>query len=197
MRETEGAEAVPLLWERFTEWLRHNAPEDHAVLLPGIGAEETGTLERELGFPLDDGLKALLSVCCGVVPRSASTEPGAFVFGHSLLDAAGIVEWQRYFADAARDLVADGYGDNVGALAHPAWVPFAQAVTGDLLFIDHRDGHRGAVGEMFFGSPEYRPLWPGVAEMLRAMCVAVETDTPLPELGWKPVVWEGRMLEWD
>ncbi|OKH92128.1 SMI1/KNR4 family protein [Streptomyces uncialis] len=198
MSEVKGVEAVPRLWQRFTEWLRHNAPEDHAVLLPGIGAEELGTLEREIGFPLDGGLKALLSVCCGVVTPASSMEPGAFFLQYSLLDAAGIVEWQRYFANAERDLVADGNGWGVGMLAHHSWVPFAQANTGDVLFVDHRDGHEGEVGEMSFGDPRYRLLRPGLTETLHDMSVAVEESAPLlsPELRRRPVVHEGRMLEW-
>ncbi len=87
-------------------------------------------------------------------PRRSSTQAGAFLLGYSLLDTAGILEWQQNLADTAREAVEEGYEEEViGRTAHERWVPFAQSLTGDLLFVDHRGDHEAEVGELCFGSP--------------------------------------------
>ncbi|KNE79243.1 hypothetical protein ADZ36_28645 [Streptomyces fradiae] len=192
-----GTADVRELWLRFEGWLRQHAPGDCAALHPGAGEAEIAGLEREIGFPLHGELKALLALRNGVTPRESSMEPGAFLLGYSLLDTAGIPEWQRKFASMAEKAAEDGYEEEVvGRIAHGRWVPFAQGITGDLLFVDHRESHFGEVGEMFFGSPEYRLLWPGMAQMLRDMCAAVEDMTELSVAGVRPAVHQERMLEW-
>jgi len=185
------------LWHRFRGWLLRNAPEDHHALRPGASGAELSALEEELGFPLHDDLKSLLSTHNGVTPRRSSTQAGAFLLGYSLLDTADILEWQQNLADTAREAVEEGCEDEViGRTAHQRWVPFAQCLTGDLLFVDHRGEREGEVGELCFGSPEYLWLWPGMGLMLHDLCAAVDGMSPLPRLDRRPRVHEGRMLEW-
>ncbi|MCC3655031.1 MULTISPECIES: SMI1/KNR4 family protein [Streptomyces] len=185
------------LWRRFEEWLRRNAPGDYSALRPGASDAEISRLESEVGFPLHGELKALLSEHNGVTPRRSSTEPGAFLLGYSLLDTGGILEGHRHLSSMAGEAVEEGYEKQVvGRIAHTRWVPFAQDLTGDLLFVDHRAGHYGEVGEMSFGDPEYVPLWPSTALMLTDLCEAVEGSIPLPTARYRPSVHEGRMLEW-
>jgi cell wall assembly regulator SMI1 len=188
---------VEELWQRFRGWLLHHAPEDHHALRPGASGAEISELEEKIGFPLHGDLKSLLSMHNGVTPRRSSTQAGAFLLGYSLLDTAGILEWQQNLADTAREAVEEGYEEEViGRTAHERWVPFAQSLTGDLLFVDHRGDHEAEVGELCFGSPEYLWLWPGMGLMLHDLCAAVDGMSPLPRLGRRPHVHEGRMLEW-
>ncbi|MFE3633612.1 SMI1/KNR4 family protein [Streptomyces sp. NPDC059168] len=199
MNQSAREEAFRLedLWPRFEGWLARNTPEDEAALRPGASAAELAGLEAEIGFPLDDDLRALLARHNGVVPRRSSTQAGAFLLGHGLLGTDGIAEWRRNLADMASEAVEEGYEDEVvGRTAHERWVPFAQSLTGDLLFVDHRDDHHGEIGEISFGDPEYRWLWPGLKLMLHDLCESLEGMTPLPTAGRRPCVHEGRMLEW-
>ncbi|MFF0459164.1 SMI1/KNR4 family protein [Streptomyces mexicanus] len=195
--QSEEPFPVEELWQRFRGWLLHHAPEDHHALRPGASGAEISELEEKIGFPLHGDLKSLLSMHNGVTPRRSSTQAGAFLLGYSLLDTAGILGWQQNLADTAREAVEEGYEDEViGRTAHERWVPFAQSLTGDLLFVDHRDDHEAEVGELCFGSPEYLWLWPGMGLMLHDLCAAVDGMSPLPRLGRRPRVHEGRMLEW-
>ncbi|WP_030542180.1 SMI1/KNR4 family protein [Streptomyces albus] len=185
------------LWRRFEEWLRRNAPGDYSALRPGASDADISRLESGIGFPLHGELKALLSEHDGVTPRRSSTEPGAFLLGYSLLDTEGILEWHQNLSSMANEAVEEGYEEEVvGRIAHTQWVPFAQDLTGDLLFVDHRTGHYGEVGEMSFGDPEYVLLWPSMAPMLTDLCDAVEGSLRLPAARRRPSVHEGRMLEW-
>ncbi|TYR65401.1 SMI1/KNR4 family protein [Streptomyces parvus] len=184
-------------WHRFEEWLRQNAPGDYSTLRPGASDSEISRLESEVGFTLHGELKWLLSKHNGVTPRRSSTAPGAFLLGYSILDAEGIAEWHRNLSDMAHEAAEEGYEKEVvGRTAHTQWVPFAQALTGDLLFVDHRRGHHGEVGEISFGDPEYLPLWPSITSMLTSLCDAVEGGLQLPSVRRRPSIHEGRMLEW-
>ncbi|MER6091306.1 SMI1/KNR4 family protein [Streptomyces bluensis] len=185
------------LWHRFEEWLRQNTPGDYSTLRPGVSDADISRLESGVGFPLHGELKSLLSEHNGVTPRRSSMAPGAFLLGYSLLDTTGILEWHQNLSGMANEAVEEGYEEEVvGRTAHTQWVPFAQALTGDLLFVDHRTGHYGEVGEISFGDPEYLPLWPSMTQMLTDLCNAVEGSLPLPTTRRRPSVHEGRMLEW-
>ncbi|WP_369384167.1 SMI1/KNR4 family protein [Streptomyces sp. cg36] len=185
------------LWKRFDDWLTCNAPEEHAVLRPGASDADILTLEVGIGFQLTGDLKALLSMHNGVTPRRSSMEAGGFVLGYSLLGTEGILEWQQNLAEMAEDAEEEGYEEEVvGRTAHRQWVPFAQKLSGDLLFVDHRIEHYGEVGEISFGSPEYVWLWPGMGLMMDDICRAVEGMSPLPTVGCRPSIHEERMLEW-
>ncbi|MFJ8135979.1 SMI1/KNR4 family protein [Streptomyces sp. NPDC096013] len=182
---------------RWESWLIHNAPEDHQALLPGATSAEMSHLEGEVGFSLAGDLRLLLSKHNGVAPRRSSTQAGAFLLGYSPLTTDGILEWQQNLAAMSREAAEEGYEEEVvGSIAHERWVPFAQGLTGDLLFIDHRSDRHGEIGEISFGSPEYRWLWPNARVMLHDLCDSVEDMSPLPRLGRRPAVHEGRMLEW-
>ncbi|MFH8894850.1 SMI1/KNR4 family protein [Streptomyces coeruleorubidus] len=185
------------LWRRFEEWIRQNAPGDYSTLRPGASDVDISRLESGVGFPLHGELKSLLSEHNGVTPRRSSMAPGAFLLGYSLLDIEGILEWHQNLSTMAQEAVEEGYEEEVvGRTAHTQWVPFAQALTGDLLFVDHRTGHHGEVGEISFGDPEYLPLWPSMTLMLTDLCDAVEGSLRLPTARRRPSVHEGRMLEW-
>lgn len=193
----DGMHNMQELWRRFEEWLRENAPGDYATLRPGLSDGDVSRLENRIGFPLHTELKSLLSERNGVTPPRSSMAPGAFTLGYSLLDAEGITEWHQNLSVMAHEAVEEGYEEEVvGRTAHTQWVPFAQALTGDLLFIDHRTDHYGEVGEISFGDPEYLPLWPSMTLMLTDLNNAVEGSLPLPTARRRPSVHEGRMLEW-
>ncbi|MFJ8158767.1 SMI1/KNR4 family protein [Streptomyces sp. NPDC094468] len=193
----ESAYGFEELWQRFESWLIRNAPEDHRALRPGASSVEISNLERGIGFSVNGDLKLLLSQHNGVTPRRSSMQAGAFLLGYSLLDTHGILEWQQNIAVMAREAVGDGYEEEViGRIAHEQWVPFAQSLNGDLLFVDHRSDHYGDVGEISFGAPEYLWLWPGMRLMLHDLCDSVERASRLPTLRRRPSVHEGRMLEW-
>ncbi|MFE9686843.1 SMI1/KNR4 family protein [Streptomyces sp. NPDC006285] len=185
------------LWNRFEDWLRENAPGDFSTLRPAASDVDISRLESGVGFPLHGELKSLLAEHNGVTPRRSSMAPGAFLIGYSLLDTEEILEWHQNISAMAHEAVQEGYEEEVvGRTAHTQWVPFAQALTGDLLFVDHRTGHYGEVGEISFGDPEYLLLWPSMTLMLADLCNAVEASLELPTARRRPSVHEGRMLEW-
>ncbi|MEU2237404.1 SMI1/KNR4 family protein [Streptomyces vietnamensis] len=192
---SDAAEVLPA-WSRITRRLEKHAPGDHAALHPGASAAALTALEAGLGSPPHPALRALPAACDGVVPRRASDEAGAFLIGYSLLDTEKVLEWQRHLATRAEDAVEEGYEDEVGRTAHARWVPFAQALTGDLLFVDHREGGYGTVCELSFGDPDHRRPWPGLGVMLGDLAGAMEEETPLLAVGRRPAVHQGRMLEW-
>ncbi|WP_331740899.1 SMI1/KNR4 family protein [Streptomyces sp. NBC_01006] len=185
------------IWRQFTDWLAVNAPEDYAALRPGASQADIRHLEDEITFEVSSDLKLLLSMHDGVVARRSSTEGGAFILNYSLLDVKGIDEWHKNLAEMSDDAEEGGYEDSViGHTAHKQWVPFAQSLTGDLLFVDHRRDHYGEIGEISFGSPTYDLLWPDMRKMLCDFCTAVENASPLPSVGRVPSIHEGRILEW-
>lgn len=193
-----GANDLSVLWERLESLLSELAPGDHAALRPGATEAELNDLEDELGVPLHPGLRTLLDRHNGVTARRSSTEPGAFLLNYHLLDTAGILENQRLLASMEQDAVDEGDGELVsGRIAHHLWVPFAASFTGDMLFVDHRTGaHYGEIGETNFGDPTYLLLWANQETMLRDLCDAIETCSPVGPLRQVPRVHEGRMLEW-
>ncbi|MEV4947853.1 hypothetical protein [Streptomyces sp. NPDC053755] len=141
----------------------------------------------------------MLSANDGLVPRTASDEPGAFLLGYGHLATEKVLESQRHLASRAEDAVEEGYEDEVGRTAHERGVPFGQALTGDLLFVDHREGAEGVYGtdcEISFGDPDHRRPWPGVGATLDGLATAMSHGTPLAALGRRPAVHESRMLEW-
>ncbi|WP_329024352.1 SMI1/KNR4 family protein [Streptomyces sp. NBC_00690] len=193
----DGPYNLQELWLRFENWLCQNAPADHATLRPGVSDAEIVRLEEEIGFALVDELKSFLAIHNGVASRRSSMEPGAFIIGYSLLNAEGIMEWQHNLADMAQEAFDEGYENDVVELtANSRWVPFAQSLAGDLLFVDHRTDRYGHVGVISFGSPEYRRLWPSMGQMFYDLCNAVEALEQLPTMPRRPCIHEGRMLEW-
>jgi len=62
--------------------------------------------------------------------------------------------------------------------------------------VDHRSHHAGEIGEISFGDPEYRPLWPRMDLMLADLCEALEKGIPVTCVPRIPRLYEGRMLEW-
>ncbi|MEV6791138.1 SMI1/KNR4 family protein [Streptomyces sp. NPDC051320] len=191
------ARDIAELWQRFESWLAEHAPGDYASLRAGASDGDIDRLEAGLGFPLHEDLRSVLELHNGVTMREASTEPGAFLLGYSLLDVDGILEAHRMLVSMAEDAYKDGDEDLVvGRTAHSRWVPLAQDIGGDLLFVDHRDRRLGEIGEMSFGDPEYQMRWPHMDLMLADLCDAVEHLTPVTSIPRVPSVFQGRMLEW-
>lgn len=181
----------------MTDWLAAHAPADHATLRPGCPDGELGRLEDGLGFAVHDDVRATLRLHDGVVMRRASTEAGAFLLGYSPLGVDGILEAHRDLVAMVEDAREEGEEDLVaGRTADVRWVPLARNISGDLLFVDHRSHHAGEIGEISFGDPEYRLLWPRMDLMLADLCEALEKGTPVTRVPRIPRLYEGRMLEW-
>lgn len=192
-----GIPGLTELWQRFDNWLAEHAPGDHGSLRPGCPNGEMKRLEDSLGFPLHEDVRTTLGMHDGVAPRRASTEPGAFLLGYSILDVDGILEAHRDLVSMVEDAREEGEEDLVvGRIADRQWVPLARNISGDLLFVDHRHHHRGEIAEVSFGDPEYRVLWPRMDLMLVDLCDSVENGTPVTSVPRVPVLHEGRMLEW-
>ncbi|MFD8392416.1 SMI1/KNR4 family protein [Streptomyces sp. NPDC059680] len=186
------------LWRSFENWLAEHAPGDYGSLLPGCSEEDIQRLEDGLGFSVHEDVRTTLELHNGVTVRSASTEPGAFLLGYSLLDVDGILAAHRDLVSMVEDAREEGEEDLVvGRIADREWVPLAQNISGDLLFVDHRYHCAGELGEMSFGDPEYRMLWPRMDLMMADLCRSVETRTPVTAVPRVPSVHEGRMLEWQ
>lgn len=187
------------LWRRLESWLAEHAPGDYAALRPGASTADIDSLEDGLGFSVHPALRALLARHNGVIPRRSSLEPGAFLLHHSLLDTSAILENQRQLASMVEEAIDDGYEEQVvGRIAHTMWVPFAEDLAGDMLFVDHRPGaHYGEIGHTSFGAPAYRLIWPNLEAMLTELCIGVESGSPVTDLRQVPYVHEGRMLQWN
>ncbi|MFJ2847536.1 SMI1/KNR4 family protein [Streptomyces griseofuscus] len=194
---TDIADLVEL-WCRLENWLAEHAPGDYESLLPGGSEGDIERLEVGLGFSVHEDMRALLRLHNGVTMRGASTEPGAFLLGYSLLDVDGILAAHRDLASMVDDARNEGEEDLVvGRIADNQWVPFAQNICGDLLFVDHRYLRAGEVGEISFGDPDYRILWPRMDLMMADLCNSIEARTPVTAVPRVPSVHEGRMLEWQ
>lgn len=192
-----GIPGLTELWQRFDDWLAEHAPGDHGSLRPGCPVGGIKRLEDGLGFSLHEDVRTILGLHNGVTMRRASAEPGAFLLGYSLLDVDGILEAHRDLVSMVEDAREEGEEDLVlGRIADGQWVPLARNIAGDLLFVDHRHHHWGEVGEMSFGDPEYRMLWPRMDLMLVDLCDSVENSAPVTLVPRVPVVYEGWMLEW-
>jgi cell wall assembly regulator SMI1 len=185
------------LWRHFENWLAEHAPGDYASLQPGASQDDIKRLEDNLGFPLHTDVRTTLELHNGVSARTASTEPGAFLLGYSLLDVEGVLAAYRDLLAVLEEAREQGEEElAVGRMAHRQWVPLAQGMTGDLLFVDHRPHYWGEIGEMSFGDPEYRLLWPRMDLMLEALCSSVENRTPVTSIPRVPSLYEGRMIDW-
>jgi cell wall assembly regulator SMI1 len=192
-----GIPGLTDLWQRFENWLAEHAPADYVSLRPGASEGDINRLEDGLGFPLHEDVRATLRLHNGVTMRRASTEPGAFLLGYSLLDVDGILEAHRDLVSMVEDAHEEGdEGLVVGSIADSRWVPLAQDVCGDLLFVDHRYHYSGEIGEMSFGDPEYQMVWSRMDLMLEDLCNSVENRTPVTSIPRVPSLYEGRMLEW-
>ncbi|MEW2161166.1 SMI1/KNR4 family protein [Streptomyces sp. NPDC007189] len=185
------------LWRGFENWLAEYAPGDYGSLLPGGSESDICRLENGLGFSVHEDVRTILRLHNGVTLRRASTEPGAFLLGYSLLDVEGILAAHRDLVSMVDDAREEGEEDLVvGRIADSQWVPFAQNMSGDLLFVDHRYHHMGEIGEMSFGDPGYQLLWPRMDLMMADLCESVKTRTPVTTVPRVPSVHAGRMLEW-
>ena len=194
---SSGVRDLAELWQRFENWLAEYAPGDYASLRPGASQDEVKRLEDGLGFSLHEDVRTTLRLHNGVTARRSGTEPGAFLLGYSLLDVDGVLEAHRDLLSLLEEAGEEGEEDLVvGRMAHRQWVPLARSVTGDMLFVDHRGHYLGEIGEMSFGDPEYRLLWPRMDLMLEDLCASVENRTPVTSVARVPTVYEERMIDW-
>ena len=185
------------MWRSFENWLAEHAPGDYETLLPGGSEGDIERLEDGLGFSVHEDVRTILRLHNGVTIRRASTEPGAFLLGYSLLSVDGILAAHRDLVSMVDDAREEGDEELVvGSIADSQWVPFAQNMSGDLLFVDHRYHYAGEIGEISFGDSEYQLLWPRMDLMMADLCNSVRTRTPVTAVPRVPSVHEGRMLEW-
>ncbi|MQY36939.1 hypothetical protein SRB17_49410 [Streptomyces sp. RB17] len=185
------------LWRSFENWLAEHAPGDYESLLPGASEGDINRLEDGLGFSVHEDVRTTLGLHNGVTMRRASTEPGAFLLGYSLLDVDGILAAHHDLVSMVDDAREEGEEDLVaGRIADSQWVPFAQNMSGDLLFVDHRYHHAREIGEISFGDPEYQLLWPRMDLMMADLYNSVMARTPVTTVPRVPSVHAGRMLEW-
>lgn len=194
---SSGVRDLAELWERFENWLAGHAPGDYTSLRPGASQDDIDNLEDGLGFPLHEDVRTTLRRHDGVTARRASTEPGAFLLGYSLLGVEGVLDAHRDLLSLLEEAGEQGEEDLVvGRMAHSKWVPLARSLTGDMLFVDHRSHCIGEIGEMSFGDPEYRLLWPRMDLMLGDLCASVENGTPVTSVPRVPSLHEERMIDW-
>ncbi|GAA1901833.1 SMI1/KNR4 family protein [Streptantibioticus ferralitis] len=186
------------LWQRFEGWLSEHAPADAAWLLPPATAAEIDHLEEALGFPLHPDLKDLLKLHNGTSSRSGGAQPGAFLFGYSPLATEGIIAAHRNVLAVLEGAREEDEEDLVlGIMVHPRWVPFAEDICGDIVFLDHREQHEGQIGLLSYGSPQYEPLWPSMDVMWEQVYASTEGGTPLRPVDMQPSVEDGRILRWS
>lgn len=127
------------------------------------------------------------------------------------LPLAAVIEhwaiWQRIWADIAASSphAADWYdtawleAEPAGTAAMmflPSFVPIAEDLGGNDLFVDTRQGpRRGCVTEFAKGDADtWRPAWPSVTAMLAELASALEQGRAVG--GFRPRV-EGAHLAWE
>lgn len=178
-----------MTWSRSDAWLRANAPELHAKLLPP--ATNLAAVEKAIGAPLPADLAAWWRECGGL--ELADYAPLIPEF-HSPISPDHALEVREFMMPIRRDVAADvgiedveaheaaelakPAGSRIGDLWLPLFVPIAVEASGSYLFADLREGpRRGCV--MLFDKVEgadEEPYWGSVTEMLDAVVEWLEGD---------------------
>jgi cell wall assembly regulator SMI1 len=198
---------VTTSWARIVTWCRDHAPETAAAIRPPAGPALLGRAEAATGGAWPEDLRAWYRLADGTERITA----GGLLPFYLPLPLATVMEhwamWQRIWAEiaAASPHAAEWYDtprletEPAGTAAMmflPSFVPIAEDLCGNDLFVDTRQGRlRGCVTEFAKGDTDSRgPRWRSVTAMLAELATALAQGRTIG--GWRPRVEDGR-LDWD
>ncbi|WP_052374247.1 SMI1/KNR4 family protein [Chondromyces apiculatus] len=175
-----GGEAIEATWARIERWLGQRAPEVLASLLPGVGEEGLGRIEREIGASLPEDLRASLKRHAGST-RALSGEwelhPPAMILG----------TWTMMRGFAEDGVFPHGEltpGSVVGPLVPTwwtrGWIPVAGNGAGDHLCVDLSPAEGGTRGQVlrYLHDHEHREvIATGFGAWLGALANGLEQGT--------------------
>lgn len=206
LRRMNMTPSVEESWARFEAWLADHAPVTHATLRAPADSAHIAAAEERIGIAFPNDLVTLLSLhdgTCACVPGSGSFWEGGggpclLPGGHALLSVDGIVHTHQMLTGihgTNADGDADGDADaDAGFVSwHPLWIPFAERITGDNLFVDRRPA-RGAIGEFWHDDANIPDLWPSLAAMIADIADAAEQARNIRY--YRPRV-EAGVLHWE
>lgn len=195
-------------WARIVAWCRDSAPETAAAIRPPAGPSLLAKAEAATTGAWPEDLRAWYRLADG----TERTTAGRLLPFYLPLPLTSVIEhwimWQRIWADLAassRQEVAEWYdtayleAEPAGTAAMmflPSFVPVAEDLCGDDLFVDTRKGPlRGCVTEFVAGDADsWGPRWRSVTAMLAELATGLEQGTAVG--GWRPRVENGQ-LAWD
>jgi cell wall assembly regulator SMI1 len=198
---------VAVSWARIVAWSRDHAPETAAAIRPAAGSALLDRAEAATGGAWPEDLRAWYRLADG----AERTTAGQLLPFYLPLPLAAVMEhwtiWQRIWADIAASSPhdADWYdtarleAEPAGTAAMmflPSFVPIAEDLCGNDLFVDTRLGPRRGCVTRFVKSDadSWGPAWRSVTAMLAELATALEQGRAVG--GFEPRV-EGGRLVWD
>lgn len=143
---------------RLEKWLAQHRPRYRRALLPGARRPELAALERALGVPLPDELRALLAWHNG----QGGEFVGTFEESWLLMDSAAIAATKQ---ELEADRAATGW--------QRAWIPFLDNDQGDFLYLDTRRSGT-PVRSFGLGQKKHPVVAPSLSAWLNDFVTAVE-----------------------
>jgi len=162
------APVVPALLQRLDQWLRRRRPAYFDSLRPGVPERELTAFERDLGYNLPAGLRALYRWHDGQDPECDA----AFARDKRFMRLEDI----RAAREALCQLLDAGEFPEVNWWSK-AWLPFLDNGRGDHLCVDFAGAFAGTPGQLvlFYHDSECRNIEaPGLDTWLEAFVVGVE-----------------------
>ncbi|MET7300158.1 SMI1/KNR4 family protein [Embleya sp. NPDC005575] len=187
--------AFERVWDRFEPALAVFSPLDHAALR---GPAVPGTVERlrdRLGFALHPQLAALWERHDGVRdPEETGVFHGSFLVGYRLHGIDDTTRGYAFVEEQAQDFeevfvpehYVDGFREDFPDGHIASWVPFARAIHGGEIYVDHHPGPLwGTVFECSYGECT---VWAtDLADLFDRLADSLEHGTPFR--GERPLTW--------
>jgi cell wall assembly regulator SMI1 len=190
-------------WLRVSTWLREHAPGSYGTLL-SVEVGGADAVEAHLGYELPPSFREWWSVVPGTQPIGAGAMlPGDF----RLLPASDSIELSQGWRKIAEDQQAHDLDIRTASEAQaaggmswawlPAFVPIAEDLSGNCLFVDLRTGEQtGCVKEYCHEEGALRPpSWRGVTALMEDLAAALEHGTRCGR--WTPLITEEPTLSWE
>jgi len=194
-------------WAHIVAWCRDHAPQTAAAIRPPAGPALLARAEAATGAVWPEDLRAWYRLADG----TERTTAGRLLPFHRPLPLASVIEhwtmYQRIWADiAASSPNGAEWSDTARLEAEPAgtaalmflpsFVPIAEDLGGDDLFVDTREGPLGGCVTAFAkgDADSWGPRWGSVTAMLAELATGLEQGRAVG--GWRPRVEDGR-LGWD
>lgn len=182
MRQTSLAH-----WAEIDRWLATYAPASRAVLLPPASAEDVFQLGQAVGVELSGELVQLYALHNGVAQAEADVRAYFYPKNYRPLPAQEAIQRHQILSD----LLAGADDEMVGYWWHPLWVPIADHVTADALFIDYRPGPSfGQVGT-FDHEDSAKIKWSSLSDFFASMRKQLEGTE---ESRYKPTIVDDSLI---
>jgi len=194
-------------WAHIVAWCRDHAPQTAAAIRPPAGPALLARAEAATGAVWPEDLRAWYRLADG----TERTTAGRLLPFHRPLPLASVIEhwtmYQRIWADIAASSpngaewsdtarLEAGPAGTAALMFLPSFVPIAEDLGGDDLFVDTREGPQGGCVTAFAkgDADSWGPRWASVTAMLAELATGLEQGRAVG--GWRPRVEDGR-LGWD